>query len=144
MTEPLHTYRFGIIVKSALFVAAMLQIVAGVILMANAYLAGDSVLTQFSGIVLGMIPVSIALFVIPVLWRCELRVYEDRLEYQGVLLDVAIPRKDIVVAATAPRPGFGMFDVSLEMINGPFRRLHLAIMARNDDRLTTWFQSAKA
>ncbi|MFT3996088.1 MAG: hypothetical protein QM667_01680 [Asticcacaulis sp.] len=144
MTDALHTYRFGPVVKAALLCAALLQIVAGIMLMANAYLSGGSLLTQFSGVVMGMIPVAVALFVVPVLWRCELRVYEDRLEYQGILLDIAIPREDIVAAAAAPRPGFGMFDLSLELINGPFRRLHLAIMSKNQDRLVNWFETARA
>ncbi|UDF05671.1 hypothetical protein [Asticcacaulis sp. AND118] len=143
MTDALHTYRFGLGVKSALVCAALLQIVAGVLLMSQAYMAGGTVMQQFSGVVLGLIPVAIALFVVPVLWRCELRVYEDRLEYQGVLLDIAIPREDIVAAA-APRRGMGMFDVSLELINGPFRRLRLAIMDKNEERLANWLNKAHA
>ncbi|BBF82757.1 MULTISPECIES: hypothetical protein [Asticcacaulis] len=143
MTNALHTYRFGPVVKIALLSAALLQIVAGVLLMSQAYLAGGTVLQQFSGVVLGMIPVSIALFLTPVLWRCELRVYEDRLEYQGILLDIAIPR-DHIVAAVAPRRGLGMFDVSLELVNAPFRRLHLAIMDRNEERLARWLNNVHA
>lgn len=144
MTDALHTYRFGPLVKAALLVAALLQIVAGVLLIANGYLSGDTVLERFSGILLGMIPVAVALFVVPVLWRCELRVYENRLEYRGVMLDLVIPREDIVSADAAARPGFGMFDLSLELINGPFRRLHLAILSRQEDRLVDWLHQARA
>ncbi|MDC7685119.1 hypothetical protein PQU92_17690 [Asticcacaulis sp. BYS171W] len=144
MNDALHTYRFGPLVKTALFVAALLQIVAGIMLIANAYMAGGSVLAQFSGIVMGMIPVAIALFVVPVLWNCQLRVYENRLEYQGVLLNIAIPREDLVAVSAAPKPGFGMFGLTLELVNGPFHRLNLAIMSKNEDRVVNWFETARA
>ncbi|ESQ84909.1 hypothetical protein AEAC466_07575 [Asticcacaulis sp. AC466] len=131
-------YRFGPAVRILTVVAAVGLIAAGIWEIANAFSAHNGVIQQFFGIVLGMVPVALALFGAPAVLRCQLEVHEDRLEYQGLLIEASIPRSAIV-DALSPRESYGMFSLFLTVAGKPFKRLHIAILGKKDEAFERWY-----
>lgn len=132
-----RVYQFGPVFKSLLLAGALALIVMGVIGTIQSYTHMHGSLAQFGGIVVSLIPIAAALFGTPMIWRCKLSLYEDRLEYNGLVIDAVIRKADIIDALT-PEPHYGMFQIFLTLAGHPFKRLHLAVLGHMDDALTRW------
>ncbi|MBW8734838.1 MAG: hypothetical protein JF571_11145 [Asticcacaulis sp.] len=106
-----RVYQFGPIVKTLVAVAALVLVVVGVAGVMQAYTHLHGVPAQFGGCLLAMIPIAVALFGAPVVWRCKLTLHEDRLEYNGLLIDRVI-RKSDVINALGRQEQPGMFSIA--------------------------------
>ncbi len=137
--QPL-VYSFGPIIKTLTVAAAIVLIAFGVWGVMNAYANLHGVGAQFGGVLLSMLPIALALFGAPMVWRCKLCLYEDRLEYTGLMLDAVIYKADIVEALT-PAPHHGMFDIFLNVVGKPFKKLHIAVLGRRDETMTRWLNA---
>ncbi|MDI7773911.1 hypothetical protein [Asticcacaulis sp. EMRT-3] len=132
-----RVYQFSAAFKGLLVIGALALIVLGILGTADAYLYGGSLAAQFGGCLLALIPFSIALFVVPALWQCKLCLYEDHLEYNGLLVQRTIRKADIQ-RALRPTPRYGMFSVILTLYGQPFKRMRIAILGRADEALNRW------
>lgn len=124
-------YRFGFAFKTFLLVASASLIVAGISGVGYAYSNFHGVPAQFAGILVGMLPIALALFGAPALWSCELKLHEDRLEYHGVMVDAVVRKADVLEAHRAPR-AYGLESVFLTVAGRPFRKLHIALLGQRD------------
>ena len=132
-----RVYTFGPIFKTLLVFGAFALIAIGVVGMMQSYTHGHGVLAQFGGILLSLIPVAAALIGAPMVWRCKLSLYEDRLEYNGLMLDATIRKAD-VIDALSPAPHYGMFSIFLTLAGQPFKKLHIAVLGHMDEALKGW------
>lgn len=132
-----RVYQFGPIFKTLLIVGALALVAMGVWGVMQSYTHGHGVLAQFGGVLLSLIPIAAALFGAPMVWRCKLTLFEDRLEYNGLMLDATIRKAD-VIAALSPAPQYGMFSIFLTLAGQPFKRLHIAVLGHMDDALRSW------
>jgi len=130
-------YQFGPVFKTLLVLTSLLFIASGIAGIMQSYLYAHGVVAQFGGILLSLIPIAIALFGAPVVWRCKLTLFEDRLEYNGLLIDRVI-RKEEIREALSPAPRYGMFSVFLNVYGQPFKSLHIAVLGHVDDAFTGW------
>lgn len=135
-----HTYEFSAGFKALLIVGAVALIALGVWGTAESYLNGRTVMAQFAGCALSIVPFIGALVVVPALWRCKLVLYKQHLEYHGLLIDRTIRRQEIQ-NALRPEPRFGMFSVILRVYGQPFKQLHIAVLGRADDALNRWMKN---
>ncbi len=135
-TQP-QVYQFGPVFRTGLVIASIALVAAGVWGMMNAYSHFHTVYGQFFGILLGLVPVAGALIGAPMVWRCKLTLHEDRLVYNGLVVDAEI-RKSDVIDALAPAPHYGMFHILLTLARHPFKKLHIAVLGRMDDALARW------
>ncbi len=135
-TKP-QVYQFGPIFKTGLVLASIGMIVAGVWIMMNAYSHFHTVYGQFGGILLGLIPVAAALFGAPMVWRCKLTLHEDRLVYNGLVIDAEIRKSDVIDALTSASD-YGVFHILLTLVQHPVKKLHIAVLGRMDDALARW------
>jgi hypothetical protein len=135
--RPSQVYRFGPAFKTGLVLASIALIVAGVWGMMNAYSHFHTVYGQFGGILLSLIPVATALFGAPMVWNCKLTLHEDRLVYNGLVIDAEISKSDVIDAIT-PAPHYGMFHILLTLVKHPVKKLHIAVLGRMDDALAHW------
>ncbi len=132
-----RTYQFSPVFKTLLVLGSVLFIISGVWGIAESYTQMHGVVAQFSGIVASMVPIALALFGAPMVWRCKLTLHEDRLEYNGLVVDAVIRKADVLDALT-PQPQYGMFQIFLTLAGHPFKRLHLAVLGRMDEALSGW------
>ncbi len=132
-----QVYQFGPVFKTGLVIASILMVAAGVWGMMNAYSHFHTVYGQFGGILLSLIPVAAALFGAPMVWRCKLTLHDDRLVYNGLVIDAEISKSDVIDALT-PAPHYGMFHILLTLVQHPFKKLHIAVLGRMDDALARW------
>jgi hypothetical protein len=132
-----HVYQFGPVFKTFVIVAAVALIAIGITGAMQSYTHMNSVGAQFGGILLSMVPIAVALFGAPMVWRCKLTLHEDRLEYNGLIVDAVIRKSDVLEALT-PAPQYGMFQIFLTLAGHPFKRLHLAVLGHMDDALERW------
>src|SRR5215469_10948319 len=102
-----QVYQFGPVFKTGLVFASLALIAAGVWGAMNAYTHFHTVLGQFGGVVLSLIRIAAALFGAPMVWRCKLTLHEDRLVYNGLIMDAEILKSD-VIDALSPTPHYGM------------------------------------
>lgn len=135
-TSP-RTYQFGPVFKTLLVLASVAFIVSGVWGVMQSYIHMHGVVAQFGGIVASMVPIALALFGAPMVWRCKLTLHEDHLEYNGLVIDAVIRKADVLDALT-PQPQYGIFQIFLTLAGHPFKRLHLAVLGRMDDTLSGW------
>lgn len=136
-TNQPRVYSFGPIIKALVIIAATGLLAIGVWGSIYAYTHLHGVLAQFGGILLAMVPIALALFGGPVVWACRLCLYEDRLEYHGLMLDTVIRKADII-DALSPAPALGMFQIFLTLAGKPFKKLHIAVLGHRDETLTRW------
>jgi hypothetical protein len=132
-----QVYQFGPVFKTGLVLASVAMVAAGIWGMANAYTHFHTVLGQFGGILLSLIPVAAALIGAPMVWRCRLTLHEDRLVYNGLVIDAVIRKSDVIDALT-PAPHYGMFHILLTLVRHPVKKLHIAVLGRMDDALARW------
>jgi hypothetical protein len=132
-----RVYEFGPVFKTLLLVSALALIAVGVTGAIQSYTLMQGPVAQFGGILLSLIPIAAALFGTPMVWRCKLSLYEDRLEYNGLVVDAVIRKSDIIEALT-PEPHYGMFQIFLTLAGHPFKRLHLAVLGHMDDAVMRW------
>lgn len=132
-----QVYQFGPLFKTGLVVVSVAMIAAGVWGMMNAYSHFQTVYGQFGGILLSLIPVAAALFGAPMLWRCKLTLHDDRLVYNGLVIDAEITKADVIDAIT-PAPHYGVFHILLTLVKHPVKKLHIAVLGRMDDALERW------
>ena len=132
-----QVYQFGPVFKTGLVLASLALIAVGVWGAMNAYTHFHTVYAQFGGVVLSLIPIAAALFGAPMVWRCKLTLHEDRLVYNGLIMDAEILKSDVVDALT-PTPHYGMFHILLTLVQHPVKRLHIAVLGRMDDALARW------
>lgn len=132
-----RVYQFGPIVKTLVALAALALIVIGIVGVMQAYTHLHGVAAQFGGCVLSMIPIAVALFGAPTIWRCKLTLHEDRLEYNGLMIDRVI-RKSDVINALGKQEQTGMFSIFLTLASQPFKSLHIAVLGRMDDAISRW------
>jgi hypothetical protein len=129
-----RVYRFGPIFKTLLVLTALAMIAIGVTGVMQSYAQLNGVPAQFAGILLSMIPIAAALFGAPMLWRCKLTLHEDRLEYNGLLIDTVI-RKTDVINALSREPRFGVFSIFLTLAG---KSLHIAVLGPMDEAIRSW------
>jgi hypothetical protein len=127
-------YTFGPIFKTLLVIISLAMIVIGVTGAMQSYTQLNSVGAQFAGVLLSMIPIAAALFGAPMLWRCKLTLFEDRLEYNGLLIDTVI-RKTDVINALSREPRYGVFSIFLTLAG---KSLHIAVLGRMDEAIRSW------
>jgi hypothetical protein len=132
-----RVYQFGPVFKFLLLAGALALIVMGVTGAIQSYTHMHGAVAQFGGILLSLIPIATAVFGAPMVWRCKLSLYEDRLEYNGLVIDAVIRKSDIIDALT-PEPQNGMFQIFLTLAGHPFKRLHLAVLGHMDDAMARW------
>src|SRR5262249_37437046 len=132
-----QVYQFGPIVKTLTALTALALIVIGVTGVMQAYTHLHGVAAQFGGCVLSMIPIAAALFGRPIVVRCQLTLHEDRLEYNGLMIDRVI-RKTDVINALSQQEQTGMFSIFLTLASQPFKSLHIAVLGRMDDTISRW------
>ncbi len=132
-----RVYQFGPIVKTLVTLAAFALVIIGVAGVMQAYTHLHGVAAQFGGCVLSMIPIAAALFGAPIVWRCKLTLHEDRLEYNGLMIDRVI-RKSDVINALGKQEQTGMFSIFLTLASQPFKSLHIAVLGRMDDAISRW------
>jgi len=132
-----RVYQFGPIVKTLVALAALALIVIGVAGVMQAYTHLHGVAAQFGGCVLAMVPIAVALFGAPIVWRCKLTLHDDRLEYNGLMIDRVI-RKSDVINALGKQEQTGMFSIFLTLASQPFKSLHIAVLGRMDDAMSRW------
>jgi len=132
-----RVYTFGPVFKTGLLLAAVALVAAGVWGIMNAYSHFHTIYGQVFGILLSLIPVAAALIGAPMVWRCKLTLHEDRLEYNGLLIDRVI-RKSDVINALGKQEQTGMFSIFLTLASQPFKSLHIAVLGRMDDALAGW------
>jgi len=132
-----RVYSFGPVFKTGLVLASIALVAAGVWGMMNAYSHFHTVYGQFGGIFASLIPVAAALIGAPMVWRCKLTLHEDRLVYNGLIVDAEIRKSDVIDALT-PAPNYGMFHILLTLARHPFKKLHIAVLGRMDDALAHW------
>ena len=132
-----RVYQFGPVFKSLLAAGALALIAIGVAGAIQSYTHMQGPIAQFGGILISLIPIAAALFGAPMVWRCKLSLYEDRLEYNGLVMDAVIRKSDIINALT-PAPQYGMFQIFLTLAGHPFKRLHLAVLGHMDDAVMRW------
>ena len=132
-----RVYQFGPVFKALLIAGAVALIAVGVTGAIQSYTHMHGPVAQFGGILLSLIPIAAALFGAPMVWRCKLSLYEDRLEYNGLVIDAVIRKSDII-DALMPEPENGMFQIFLTLAGHPFKRLHLAVLGHMDDAMARW------
>ncbi len=132
-----RVYQFGPIVKTLVTLAAAALVIIGVAGVMQAYTHLHGVAAQFGGCVLSMIPIAVALLGAPIVWRCKLTLHEDRLEYNGLMIDRVI-RKSDVINALGQQEQAGMFSIFLTLASQPFKSLHIAVLGRMDDAMSRW------
>jgi hypothetical protein len=130
-------YQFGPVFKSLVVAGALALIAIGVTGAMQSYQHMHGPLAQFGGILLSLIPIAAALFGAPMIWRCKLSLYEDRLEYNGLVIDAVIRKSDII-DSLMPAPQYGIFQIFLTLAGHPFKRLHLAVFGHMDDAVERW------
>jgi len=134
-----RVYQFGPIVKTLVTLAALVLVVVGVAGVMQSYTHLHGVAAQFGGCLLSMIPIAFALFGAPIIWRCKLTLHEDRLEYNGLMIDRVI-RKSDVINALGKQEQTGMFSIFLTLASQPFKSLHIAVLGRMDDAISRWVE----
>jgi hypothetical protein len=132
-----RVYQFGPVFKSLIIAGALALIAIGVTGAMQSYTHMHGVVAQFGGILLSLIPIAAALFGAPMVWRCKLSLYEDRLEYNGLMIDAVIRKSDII-DSLMPAPQYGMFQIFLTLAGHPFKRLHLAVLGHMDEAFMRW------
>lgn len=139
MAKP-RIYTFGPVFKTLLILTAVTLMALGLWGVMQAYTHGTSVLAQFCGVLLSLLPMALALIGTPMVWRCRLTLFDDHLEYRGLVMDAVIQRSEIR-HALAPRQRFGLFWVFLILAEEPLKRLNIAILGRVDDTLSAWVKA---
>ena len=132
-----RVYQFGPVFKTVLVLASVALIAIGITGAAESYLLMPSLAGKAGGLLLSLVPIAVALFGAPVVWRCKLSLYEDRLEYNGLLIDRVIHKEEIR-EALSPTPRYGMFSVFLNVYGQPFKSLHIAVLGHVDDVFMRW------
>ena len=135
-TQP-RVYQFGPVFKTLVVLAALGLIAIGIVGSAESYALMPTLAGKIMGVLLSLVPIAIALFGAPVVWRCKLSLYEDRLEYNGLLIDRVIHKEEIR-EALSPEPRYGMFSVFLNVYGQPFKSLHIAVLGHVDEAFTHW------
>ncbi len=139
--ETVRVYQFGPIMKTLVVAGALGLIAAGVWGVMHSYLTMHGVLAQLGGCLLSMIPIAVALFGAPIVWQCRLALYEDRMEYHGLFLDISVNRAEVVDVLSRDDHN-GMFSIFLTLASQPLKRMHFAILGKMDDALTRWVSAA--
>ncbi len=139
--ETVRVYQFGPIMKTLVVAGALGLIAAGVWGVMHSYLTMHGVLAQFGGCLLSMVPIAAALFGAPIVWQCRLALYEDRMEYHGLFLDISVARAEVVDVLSRDDHN-GMFSIFLTLASQPLKRLHFAILGKMDDALARWVSAA--
>ena len=134
-------YSFGPGARLGLLIVGAVLVAAGVSGVAYAYEALHGLGAQFAGICLSLVPIALALFGVPAFWQCRLELYDDHLEYYGLLVSRVIRKAD-VQSALRPTPRFGMFSVILKLYGQPFKSVRIAILGRMDDAFSGWMTEA--
>lgn len=131
-------YQFGPVFKTLLLVASAGLIGLGIWGTASAYASGGDLEHRFTEMLLSLVPMAIALFGAPALWQCRLELYEDHLEYYGLLVRRVIRKADIQEALSEPR--YGMVSVILTLYGQPLKSVRIALLGKMDDGLARWVE----
>ena len=130
-------YQFGPLFKTLLILAGIALIGLGLWGEIKSYETLPDVGHQFFGILVSLLPMALALIGIPMLWQCKLSLYEDHLEYHGLLVHRVIRKADVQLALR-PEPRYGMFSVILTLYGQPLKSIHIAVLGRMDDVFAGW------